>query len=148
MLNTEIVTAIQEGIRITIILVDNGGFQSIHGLQMGSGTPSFGNELRFRDDDQRALAGDLVPVDFVANADSLGARAIRTTNADELRAALQEARQETRTTLIYIRTDENARVPNFEGWWDVPIAEVSSETSVQEARAQYEQDIQNQRLFV
>ena len=147
MLNTEIVTMIQEGIKVIIVLVDNGGFQSIHGLQMGSGSPSFGNELRFRDEEANALSGNHVPVDFLANAESLGARGIRATNAEELRAALDEARAETRTTMIYIRTEENARVPNYEGWWDVPIAEVSGEDSVKEARAQYEEDIKKQRTF-
>ncbi len=147
MLNTEIVTMIQEGIKVIIVLVDNGGFQSIHGLQMGSGSPSFGNELRFRDEEANALSGNHVPVDFLANAESLGARGIRATNPEELRAALDEARAETRTTMIYIRTEENARVPNYEGWWDVPIAEVSGEDSVKEARAQYEEDIKKQRTF-
>jgi 3D-(3,5/4)-trihydroxycyclohexane-1,2-dione acylhydrolase (decyclizing) len=147
MLHTEIVTAIQEGIKIIIVLVDNGGFQSIHGLQMGSGSPSFGNELRFRDDGAMALTGEIVPVDFVANAESLGARGIRATNAEDFRAALDEAKAETRTTLVYIRVDENARVPNFEGWWDVPIAEVSGEQSVRKARAQYEEDLEKQRII-
>src|SRR5690606_14267899 len=48
MMNTEIVTTLQEGCKLIIVLVDNGGFQSIHGLQTSSGSPSFGNELRFR----------------------------------------------------------------------------------------------------
>jgi 3D-(3,5/4)-trihydroxycyclohexane-1,2-dione acylhydrolase (decyclizing) len=146
MLNTEIVTAVQEGVKIIIVLVDNGGFQSIHGLQMGSGSPSFGNELRFRDEREQALAGPTVPVDFVANAESMGARGIRAANAKEFRAAIEEAKTETRPTLVYIRVDEKARVPNFEGWWDVPIAEVSGETSVQEARARYEEDLAKQRI--
>jgi 3D-(3,5/4)-trihydroxycyclohexane-1,2-dione acylhydrolase (decyclizing) len=147
MLNTEIVTAVQEGVKIIIVLVDNGGFQSIHGLQMGSGSPSFGNELRFRDDDAKALAGPHVEVDFLANAESLGARGLRATNVEELRAALDEAKAETRPTMIYVRVDENARVPNFEGWWDVPIAEVSGEESVRAAREQYEREIEAQKLF-
>lgn len=146
MLNTEIVTAVQEGIKIIIILVDNGGFQSIHGLQMGSGTPSFGNELRYRDDSAKALAGPHVEVDFVANAESMGARGIRAKGLKELQAALEEAKAETRSTLIYVRVDENARVPNFEGWWDVPIAQASQEASVNAARDQYEEAVQKQRV--
>lgn len=147
MLNTEIVTMIQEGIKVTIILVDNGGFQSIHGLQMSSGSPSFGNELRFREDVTDTLTGPYMPVDFVKNAESLGARAISTSTPDEFRNALEIASTETRTTLVYIRTNPEARVPNYEGWWDVPIAEISGERSVQEAREQYEQDFQKQRWF-
>src|SRR5699024_69355 len=104
---------IQEGIKVTIILVDNGGFQSIHGLQMGSGSPSFGNELRFREEITDTLTGPYMPVDFVKNAESLGARAIATSTPDEFREALAAARAETRTTLIYIRTNPEARVPNY-----------------------------------
>jgi 3D-(3,5/4)-trihydroxycyclohexane-1,2-dione acylhydrolase (decyclizing) len=147
MLNTEIVTAVQEGIKIIVVLVDNGGYQSIHGLQMGSGSPSFGNELRFRDDSQKALAGETVPVDFAANAESMGARAFRATNVDDLRDALEQAKAETGPVMVYVRVDEDARMPNFEGWWDVPIAEASGEQSVNDARVQYEQDLQRQRLF-
>jgi len=147
MLNTEIVTMIQEGIKVIIILVDNGGFQSIHGLQMGSGSPSFGNELRFREGITDTLSGPYVPVNFVKNAESLGARAIAASTPDEFRDALAAAKAETRTTLVYIRTDPTIRVPNYEGWWDVPIAEVSEEESVHEARAQYEEDIRKQRWF-
>lgn len=148
MMHTEIVTAIQEGLKMIVVLVDNGGFQSIHGLQMGSGSPSFGNELRFRDESTGTLSGPYVPVDFAKNAESLGARAIRVSTPDELSAALEAAKLESRTTLVYVRVDPEARVPNYEGWWDVPIAEVSSEESVQQARAQYEKDLKRQRIFV
>jgi 3D-(3,5/4)-trihydroxycyclohexane-1,2-dione acylhydrolase (decyclizing) len=147
MMHTEIVTAIQEGQKLIIVLIDNGGFQSIHGLQLSSGTPSFGNELRFRNPDSGKLDGSLVPVDFVRTAESLGATSIQASNAEELRNALDQARREPRTTLVYVRVDPEPRVPNFEGWWDVPIAEVSGEASVNEAREQYEDDIQRQRVF-
>jgi 3D-(3,5/4)-trihydroxycyclohexane-1,2-dione acylhydrolase (decyclizing) len=147
MMHTEIVTAIQEGQKLIIVLVDNGGFQSIHGLQMGSGTPSFGNELRFRNPDSGKLDGSYVPVDFVRTAEGLGAAAFTATTADELREALGKAKQEPRTSLVYIRVDPEIRVPNYEGWWDVPIAEVSGEASVRETRRQYEQDLASQRWY-
>ncbi len=147
MLHTEIVTAVQESLKLIIVLVDNGGFQCIRGLQMSSGSPSFGNELRFRDPASGTLSGEYVPVDFVRNAESLGARAISANNAEDLRAALQEAKSETRTTLVYVQVDPDERVPNYEGWWDVPIAEVSEEESVNSTRAQYEKDLQKQRWF-
>jgi 3D-(3,5/4)-trihydroxycyclohexane-1,2-dione acylhydrolase (decyclizing) len=146
MLHTEIVTAIQEGIKLTIVVVDNHGFQSIHGLQMGSGSPSFGNELRFRDGDDGVLSGDYVPIDFVKNAESLGARGIRATTVDELRAALSEAKAETRTTVVCVPVNPEMRIPNYEGWWDVPIAEVSGEASVREAREEYEAALEAQRV--
>jgi 3D-(3,5/4)-trihydroxycyclohexane-1,2-dione acylhydrolase (decyclizing) len=148
MLHTEIVTAIQEDQKLIIVLVDNSGFQCIRGLQMSSGSPSFGNELRYRDERSDTLTGAFIPVDFVKNAESLGARAIAAGSPEEFRAALSEAKAESRTTLVYVRVDTEARVPNYEGWWDVPIAEVSEEKSVQEARALYEEDVKKQRLFV
>lgn len=148
MLHTEIVTSIQEGIKLTIVLVDNSGFQCIRGLQMASGSPSFGNELRFRDPATGRIDGDIVPVDFVRNAESLGAVAYTANNVEELRHALVAARNESRTTLVYIRVDSEERVPSYEGWWDVPIAEVSGEQSVNDARADYERDIKRQRAFV
>lgn len=147
MLHTEIVTAIQEGVKMIIVLVDNGGFQCIRGLQMSSGSPSFGNELRFRDGKTGILSGGHVPVDFVKNAESLGARAITANGPDELKAALDEARAETRTTLVYVQVDPDIQVPNYEGWWDVPIAEVSEQDSVNSTRAEYEADRGKQRWF-
>lgn len=147
MLHTEIVTAVQEGQKLIIVLVDNGGYQCIRGLQMASGSPSFGNELRFRDDATGVLSGGYVPVDFVKNAESLGARAIAANGAEEFRQALAEAKAEPRTTLVYVHVNPEARVPNYEGWWDVPIAEVSEEESVNTTRAQYEDDIRKQRWF-
>jgi 3D-(3,5/4)-trihydroxycyclohexane-1,2-dione acylhydrolase (decyclizing) len=146
LLHTEIVTAIQEGVKLTIVVVDNHGFQSIHGLQMGSGSPSFGNELRYRDDDAGVLSGDYVPIDFVKNAESLGARAIRAETADQLRDALEAAKSETRTTVVCVPVDPEARVPSYEGWWDVPIAEVSTQPTVRQAREEYENAVKNQRV--
>lgn len=147
MMHTEIVTAVQEGLKLIIVLVDNGGYQCIRGLQMSSGSPSFGNELRFRDESTGILSGDYVPVDFARNAESLGARAITADGPDGLRNALEEAKAETRTTMVYVRVDPDERVPNYEGWWDVPIAEVSEEESVNQTRAQYEEDLRKQRWF-
>jgi 3D-(3,5/4)-trihydroxycyclohexane-1,2-dione acylhydrolase (decyclizing) len=147
MLHTEIVTSIQEGLKLTIVLVDNSGFQCIRGLQMSSGSPSFGNELRFRDERTQRLDGPFVPVDFVRNAESLGAKAYDTNSLEEFRAALEDAKSVNQTVLIYVRVDTEARVPAFDGWWDVPIAEVSSETSVNEAKRAYDEARQRQRFF-
>src|SRR5207253_3012626 len=80
MLSSEIVTSIQEGYKLTIVLLDNGGFQCIRGLQMSTGSPSFGNEMRYRDGESGRLEGPFVPVDFAMNAESLGAVAYRATD--------------------------------------------------------------------
>jgi 3D-(3,5/4)-trihydroxycyclohexane-1,2-dione acylhydrolase (decyclizing) len=147
MLHTEIVTSIQEGRKLIIVLLDNGGFGCIRGLQMANGTPSFGTELRFRDDSGDAC-GPNVPIDFAKNAESLGALAVRAGNAQELRDALERARQSDRTTLIEVKVPIDEQVPSFESWWDVPVAEVSTEESVQDARAEYEERVRKQRVFV
>jgi 3D-(3,5/4)-trihydroxycyclohexane-1,2-dione acylhydrolase (decyclizing) len=147
MLHTEIVTSIQEGLKLTIVLVDNGGFQCIRGLQMESGSPSFGNELRFRDPGSDRLDGPYVPVDFVKNAESLGATAFATSNLEQFRKALENAKSIDHTVLIYVRVDSEVRVPGFGGWWDVPIAEVSEETGVLDAKRAYDEARQQQRYL-
>jgi 3D-(3,5/4)-trihydroxycyclohexane-1,2-dione acylhydrolase (decyclizing) len=90
----------------------------------------------------------VVPVDFAKNAESLGAVGLTATNERELRDALDKARSADRTTLISVRVPFEPQVPSFESWWDVPVAEVSEQESVQEARAGYEERQKNQRVFV
>jgi 3D-(3,5/4)-trihydroxycyclohexane-1,2-dione acylhydrolase (decyclizing) len=89
-----------------------------------------------------------VPVDFVANAESLGALSIHAGNEQELREALRKAKTADRTTLISVRVSIEEQVPGFESWWDVPVAQVSEQASVQAAREQYEEHRRKQRVFV
>lgn len=147
MLSNEIVTARQEGCKLTIVLLDNHGFQCIRGLQESAGTPAFGNELRYRDKRDGRLDGPYIPIDFVKNAESLGATALRADTTDELRGALETAAGEAGTVLIYVQVEVDAGVPSYEGWWDVPVAEVSSEETVRDARRSYEVARQRQRLY-
>ena len=147
MMNTEIVTTIQEGYKLIIVLVDNGGYQSIHGLQMSSGSPSFGNELRFRDESTGRLAGAYMPIDYAANAASMGALAFKADDEASLREALQKAKEADRTVLIHVTVDPEARVPGYDSWWDVPIAEVSGQESVQQALAGYREAKKRQRYY-
>lgn len=147
MMNTEIVTTIQEGYKLIIVLVDNGGYQSIHGLQMSSGSPSFGNELRFRDEGTGRLAGEYMPIDYAANAASMGALAFKADDEASLREALQKAKEADRTVLIHVTVDPEARVPGYDSWWDVPIAEVSGQESVQQALAGYREAKKRQRYY-
>ncbi|HEY8446919.1 MAG TPA: 3D-(3,5/4)-trihydroxycyclohexane-1,2-dione acylhydrolase (decyclizing) [Thermomicrobiales bacterium] len=147
MLHTEIVTAIQEGIKLTIVVVDNGGFQCIRGLQMDCGSPEFGNEIRRRDPKTGRLDGEFVPIDFAKNAESLGAIAYRANSESELREALERAKQSSETVVIHVPVQRDARVPGFESWWDVPVAATSGEQGVQEARAAYERARAAQRFY-
>jgi 3D-(3,5/4)-trihydroxycyclohexane-1,2-dione acylhydrolase (decyclizing) len=145
MMAQEIVTTLQEGYKLTIILLDNHGFSSIGGLSRGCGNSGLGTNYRYRRGD--AYDGDLLPVDFVKNAASLGAWARRASTRDELQSALKEAAKQAQTTVIVVETSYEDRVPVYESWWDVAIAEVSERESVRSARRDYEQARKKERLF-
>jgi 3D-(3,5/4)-trihydroxycyclohexane-1,2-dione acylhydrolase (decyclizing) len=148
MMAQEIVTSIQEGFKLTIVLIDNHGFASIGGLSQSVGSQGFGTRYLYRDPESGQLEGEYLPVDFAANARSLGAHVIATKDLATFRMALEEAKEQTRTTVITIETDREQRVPGYESWWDVPIAEVSTVESVQQARANYEQALKKERHYL
>lgn len=137
MMNSEIVTAVQEGVKLIIIIVDNHGYASIGGLSKAVGSDGFGTKYRFRGDSGH-LDGDTLPVDYGANAGSLGAHVIRAANRDELADAIQKAQSMSQTVCIVVETDRTQRVGGYESWWDVAVAEVSTNPAVQEARKQFE----------
>jgi 3D-(3,5/4)-trihydroxycyclohexane-1,2-dione acylhydrolase (decyclizing) len=137
---TELVTSIQEGLKVTLVISYNRGFQVIRRLQMNKVGISFGNEFRARDEAANRLEGDYVDIDFVKNAESMGARAWHVTNAAELRQALQDARAETRSCAIVIETEMHRYGPDSGMWWDVSPAEVSNDAKTQQARREYEAD--------
>jgi 3D-(3,5/4)-trihydroxycyclohexane-1,2-dione acylhydrolase (decyclizing) len=146
MLSSELVTAVQERVPLIVVLVENHGYQSIGALSEAVGSQRFGTQYRYRDDAGR-LEGDILPVDLAANAASLGARVIEADGIAALRAALLEARS-TRwagPVVIHIETDPFVPAPGGDGWWDVPIAEVSGQPSVQSALRDYRQHKQRQR---
>jgi 3D-(3,5/4)-trihydroxycyclohexane-1,2-dione acylhydrolase (decyclizing) len=145
MMAQEIVTAVQEGIKLTIILIDNHGFASIGGLSQSIGSSGFGTHYRYRRAKSGRLDGEPLPVNFAANARSLGAHVIEARDLPSLKEALEAAKAETRTTVITIETDREQRVPGYESWWDVPVAEVSELESVQQARENYEASVQKER---
>lgn len=148
MMSSEIVTAVQEGVKLTIVMLDNHGYQSIGSLSRSIGSGAFGTEYRFRNPRTGRLDGENVPLDFAANAASLGAHVIRARRIAELKAALVEARKQTRTTVIVIETDPRKRAPGYESWWDVPVAEVSTIPSVKKARKQFEKAVTRERFFL
>ena len=147
MMNSELVTSIAEGKKINLVVVDNSGFQCIRELQMSCGSPSFGNELRYRNPETNRLDGDLVPIDFAANGASLGAVAFSASNPGELESALEQARSATRSTVIHVHVDKDIRVPGYNSWWDVPVAEVSDQPGVQEALEAYDEARKKQRFL-
>ena len=145
MMPTEIATSLQEGIKIIIVLVDNHGFASIGGLSHSLGSGGFGTSYRMRNKSTGQLDGETRTVDYAANAQSLGAHAIKANTLDELKQALTKAKTLDRTTVIVVETDPSLRVPGYESWWDVAVAEVSEMESVREARARYDQARKRER---
>ncbi len=153
MLNSEIVTAIQEGLKLTIVVVDNHGFNSIGGLSRSLGTDGFGTQYRFRKNGSLGLDGDpapgaVLPIDLAANAASLGAHALQVRTVDDLTSALRESKKLDRAVVIAIEVDRYAAVPNYETWWDVPVAETATAPGVQVARRAYEESRKNERPLV
>lgn len=145
MMNSEIVTAVGEGIRLTVVLVDNHGYQCILGLQRAVGVSDFGNELRYRDGSTKLLTGDYIPVDFQKHAEAMGANAILAKTADELTKALTAARQSDGVTVIVVPVDPEKRTPSMGTWWDVPVAAVSQDGKTRQAREAYEKATKRQR---
>jgi len=145
MMPTEIVTSVQEGIKIIVVLVDNHGFASIGSLSRSLGQEGFGTRYRKRGEKSKQLDGETLTVDFAANARSLGAHTIKAANLAELKKALEEAKAMDRTTVIVVETDTSAAVPGYESWWDVAVAEVSEMAGVREARARYEEARKRER---
>jgi len=149
MLAQEIATAVQEGLKLTIVLVDNHGFSSIGGLSRSVGAHGFGTQYRVRTDGSLGLdeEPDLpnLPVDLAANAESLGARVFRARTPDDVAAAVGEARGVDGPSVIHVEVDRYAGVPGYESWWDVPVAEVSEVPAAQAARAEYEHARRAQR---
>jgi 3D-(3,5/4)-trihydroxycyclohexane-1,2-dione acylhydrolase (decyclizing) len=146
MLNSELVTAVQEGIKIIVVLVVNHGFQSIGALSESVGVERFGTNYRLRDASGQ-LAGANLPVDLAANAASLGAHVIRATSISELRDALKVARANVDTTVIHIETDPLVAAPDSASWWDVPVAEVATRAATNDALQRYEEERTVQREY-
>jgi 3D-(3,5/4)-trihydroxycyclohexane-1,2-dione acylhydrolase (decyclizing) len=148
MMSQEIVTSVQEGLKLTIVLIDNHGFASIGGLSQSIGSDGFGTRYVYRNEDTGQLDGRPLPVDFAANARSLGAHVIEAKDLPGLQAALREAGQQERTTVIVVETDREEHVPGYESWWDVAIAEVSGMESVQQAFEEYETAKEKERYYL
>lgn len=133
MLHSELVTSIQEKKKITVLLLDNNGFQCIHGLQVGQGSEGFGNEFRYRSEEDNRLSGPYLDIDFAANARSMGAKGYTAHTIDELKKALEMAKQETVTTLIDIKVLPGTGSSTYESWWHLGVAEVSESPKVEQA---------------
>ena len=146
MLHTEIVTAVQEGLKLIVIVNDNHGFGCIHNLQRGSGGKSFGNEFRHRLGKPGRLEGKPVDVDFAKNAESLGATGLRAHTLAELTAALTTAQAATGTVVIHVTVRADVGLPGY-SWWDVPVSATSRLASVRAASKAYRRAITKQKFY-
>ncbi|GLW50066.1 3D-(3,5/4)-trihydroxycyclohexane-1,2-dione acylhydrolase (decyclizing) [Streptomyces sp. NBRC 14336] len=137
MMPTEIVTAVQEGLPVNLVLVQNHGYASIGGLSESVGGERFGTAYRHRAADG-TFSGTPLPVDLAANAGSLGMEVLRAKTVGELREALATARDSTRPTCVYVETDPAPTAPPAQAWWDVPVAETASRPAAVESRREYD----------
>jgi 3D-(3,5/4)-trihydroxycyclohexane-1,2-dione acylhydrolase (decyclizing) len=140
-----------------VVIVDNHGYSSIGSLSRSVGSAGFGTHYRQQDGrqlldrpDGRGPATDAapLPVDLAANAESLGARVTRAKTIEDLRRALEEARGSSGPVVVHIEVDRYAGVPSYEGWWEVPVAEVSEDPAVRSAREEYERSRRGQRRYL
>jgi 3D-(3,5/4)-trihydroxycyclohexane-1,2-dione acylhydrolase (decyclizing) len=149
MLANEIATAYQEGISMTIVILDNHGFRCIHNLSGACGGDNAFNHFRVREAETGAFTGETLPIDYAANAASLGATVLKAKTPAEVRTALAEAKQiKGRPVAIVIEVNPDPPVPDYESWWDVPVPEVSTSERVQDARKAYEASLKKERSFV
>ncbi len=152
MMPSEIVTSIQEGYKLVIILVNNQGYASIGALSRSIGDDGFGTRYAYKNEDgshQLDKSGydvNFLPIDLASNAESLGAHTFRCKSIADVRQALQDAKNVDRTCCIYVETDRYAGCPGYT-WWDVPIAEVSTNEDTQAARENYEPAVKNERYY-
>jgi 3D-(3,5/4)-trihydroxycyclohexane-1,2-dione acylhydrolase (decyclizing) len=143
MLSQELVTAVQEGIKLIVVLVQNHGFASIGALSESLGSQRFGTRYRYRT--PTGIDGDVLPVDLAANAASLGARVSSVSGVAELEKAFVDAQAATVTTVIHVETDPLVPAPDSPAWWDVPVSEVAGLESTRAARAAYDEQKARQR---
>ena len=148
MMATELVTAVQERIKIITVLVQNHGYASIGSLSELLGSQRFGTKYRYRNPETGRLDGDKLPVDLAANAASLGVEVIKTATAGEFAEAIKTAKTTDHSIVIYVETDPLISAPDSESWWDVPVNATSTLESTQQARKTYDEHKATQRLFL
>lgn len=150
MLPTELVTAVQEGVNINVVLIQNHGYASIGGLSEAVGGERFGTAYRFRAADG-SYTGPPLPVDLAANVASLGVQVLRAATVGELRTALAAARASDQPTCVYVETETADTVssdPGTHAWWDVPVAEVATRPAATRARQEYEHRAEGRRRYL
>ena len=143
----ELVTAVQEGAKVTVIVIENGGYQSIRQSQEASTGVSFGNELRHRDPTTCRLTGALLEIDFASNARSFGCAGFDASTPEELRAALVAAREESRPAVVVAHVDPDSTLPPSGAWWDVGVAQESQNAVARQTAEGHRRQAALQRYY-
>ena len=147
MLNSEMLTAVQEGLQIIIVLIDNNGFHCIDNLQASKGIPHFGCEFRYRDPSSDRLEGDYIPVDYAAIARGVGFAAFRAESSEQFAEALAAARSQDRPALIDCKTERKSMTGDYGAWWRVGVPEVSQKPAVVEAAEDMKREAAKAKQF-
>ncbi len=149
MLPSDLITTIQEGYKIIMILINNNGYASIGSLSESIGGEGFGTHFKFRNQKNDKIEGDRLPVDLAANAESLGAKVYRPKGIDEFNDALVKAKKNDQTSVIYVETVRDRKLDGYSySWWEVPVPEISISEDVKKARKKYELDKKMQKQYL
>lgn len=147
MLHSELLTALQENIKINIILFDNHGFQCIHNLQRSQGIPSFANEFRYRDDKTGRLTGDYIEVDYAKIAEGYGAKAFKACTIEEVKQAFEEVKRSSVSALVDIKVLPGTMTDGYNAWWRVGTAQVSKHPEVVKAAEDIQEKLRKAKKF-
>lgn len=148
MLSSELITAVQEGLKITVVLINNRGYGSIGSLSESVGSKGFGTNYKYRNQDSGNLDGEYLPMDFVKNAESYGVEVISPKTYNDIQKAIQTSQNSSKTHVIVIDVDKTQRVPSYHSWWDVPVAETSTMKEVNQSRKEYEESRKQQNNYL
>lgn len=147
MLHSELITSLQEGLKINVLLFDNAGFGCINNLQMSNGMGNFATEFRYRNVHTGQMDGDLMKIDFAQSAAGYGVKTYRVQTLEELKTALEDAKKQTISTLIDMKVLPKTMTDGYESWWHVGIAGTSKEPKVKEAYADKERNLRRARKY-
>lgn len=148
MLSSELITAVQEGLKITVVLINNRGYGSIGSLSESVGSEGFGTNYKYRNQDSGKLDGEYLPLDFVKNAESYGVDVLSPKTYKEIEQAMYRSQKSANTHVIVIDVDKTQRVPSYHSWWDVPVAETSTMKEVNQSRENYEESRKQQKNYL
>lgn len=149
MMNSEIATAVQEDIKLIIVVIDNHGFSSVGRVSEQVGCEGYGCHYRHRGQDNKYNNESVQEHHLAMICQGLGADAVTVSSVDEFTDALTAARASDKTTCIVVETDWDVRVPGYAScWWDMATAEVSEMPAVEVARKEYESSKSAQRWLM